>query len=95
MNAPLVLGVGLNLLLTLVTPLATQSMTVAAILTPFVALQVVGAALIAMGKAKLGAICTMIGSALFIPLGAIAFIGARRVLDELEQRRFHERRVAG
>jgi hypothetical protein len=88
-------GVGLNLVLALVAPLATQSMTVAAILTPFVALQVGGAALVAAGKPKIGAICTMIGSAAFIPLGAIALVGARRVLDELEQLRFQERRAAG
>ena len=93
-NALLVAGVGLNTVLALVAPWATQSVTIAAILIPFVALQLVGAALIATGKPKVGALCTMIGSAVFVPLGMIASIGARRVLDELEQRRFNERRAA-
>lgn len=93
MNTSLVLGVGINSVLAVLATVAMPSTAVAAILTPFVALQLVGAALIAAGKPKAGAICTMIGSAAFIPLGAIAFLGARRVLDELEQRRFHERRT--
>src|SRR6186713_2157633 len=93
-NALVVSGVGLNSVLAVVAPWATQSMAMAAILIPFLALQLLGAALIATRKPKLGAICTMIGSAVFVPLGMIAFIGARRVLDELEQRRFDARRAA-
>jgi hypothetical protein len=53
---------------------------------------VLGSLFLLAGSAKLGAKLVFIGSVLFVPLGLVAIVGARKVLDaeneaELELRR--------
>ena len=64
-------------------------------LTPSaLAMCVVGVVLVSAGKPKAGAITVMLGSFGFVPLGLIAVLGARRVLDELEAQRLDARRAS-
>ena len=94
LNPLLLLGVGLNAALAVMASVASDSSVFALILAPLVALCVVGLGLISAGKTKAGAITVMVGSFGFIPLGLIAVLGARRVLDELEAQRFNARRAS-
>lgn len=94
LNPLLLVGVGLNTALGLVASLGADSSLFAVILGPLVALCVVGVVLVSAGKPKAGAITVMLGSFGFVPLGLIAVLGARRVLDELEAQRLDARRAS-
>jgi len=93
LNPLLLVGVGLNAALGLLASLTSDSIVFAVVLGPLVALSVMGLLLISAGKTKAGAITVMVGSFGFIPLGLIAVLGARRVLDDLEAQRFNARRA--
>jgi len=47
-----------------------------------------------LGKKKAGGILVMVGSALFVPLGLIAIIGARTWMATSAEEGLHERRMA-
>lgn len=94
LNPLLLLGVALNAALGVMASVTSESSVFAMILGPLVAVCVAGLVLISAGKAKAGAITVMIGSFGFVPLGLIAVLGARKVLDELEAQRFNARRAS-
>ena len=56
------------------------------------ALAAIGAALIAAGRRKVGAIVVLVGSLPQVPIGLIAAWGARTVLDTLAREDFERRR---
>jgi hypothetical protein len=60
----------------------------------FVALSIAGIVLVAAGSRRTGAIVAMIGSVVFVPIGIIGAIGARKILDQLKQEEFERRRTA-
>ena len=93
MNPLLMVGVVLNSLVTLslfaadeYPPFIAQTMSI------FDAISLLGIMMILFGAKKAGAITAFIGCVVFIPLGLIGAIGARRVLDELNREEFEKRR---
>ncbi len=57
------------------------------------AVSVVGTILIACGQKRAGAITVIVGAIGFVPIGLLAVVGARRVLDSLANEQFQKRRA--
>lgn len=57
-----------------------------------VAVGVLGALLIVAGQRRFGAIAVIVSSVLFVPLGFVAMLGARMVMDSDNERAFDQRR---
>jgi hypothetical protein len=93
-NAPLLLGIGLNAVFALVMAVSGEYSWLGAVCLGSVAISMVGAAMIAAGQKRSGAIAVIVGAITFVPLGLIAVVGARRVLDALTAQEFERRRAA-
>lgn len=59
------------------------------ILTPFVAVYVLGIIFLLVGKLKQGSLLCIIGSAGFIPIGIIGIMGARSMSNKEKQTNFY------
>ncbi len=57
---------------------------------PFLILNCIAIFIILLGKPKTGSILFLIGSILFIPIGLIGAIGARKILNEIKEKKFLE-----
>ncbi|MBK8013093.1 MAG: hypothetical protein IPK13_17270 [Deltaproteobacteria bacterium] len=56
-----------------------------------VALSLLGALMASGGERKLGARLVMVGCAVFVPIGLIGVLGARKILDEIDREEFEAR----
>ena len=83
----LVVGIVLNTVVTLLAGASYGSVVMIIVGIPL-AISYVGLALIAGGNRTLGAKLALGGSVLFVPLGMIAVMGARQVLDEVAREQF-------
>lgn len=81
MNGLLMVGVVLNTVVALIA--GSQGSLLLAIAGLPLLGSYVGLALIASGNRKLGARFALFSSALFVPIGLVAVMGARQILDEL------------
>lgn len=57
---------------------------------PFLILNCIAILIILLGKPKTGSILFLIGSVLFIPIGLIGAIGARKILNKIKEKKFLE-----
>lgn len=55
-------------------------------------ISLLGVVMIVIGNPKFGATAFLIGSVLFLPIGVIGMIGATKVLDQLEEEDFENRK---
>ncbi|WP_109436914.1 hypothetical protein [Aquimarina sp. AU119] len=57
---------------------------------PFLILNCIGIIIILLGKPKTGSTLFLIGSILFVPIGLIGVMGARKVLNKIKEDKFLE-----
>ena len=83
MNGLTVAGVVANGLVVLAALAGNYHIGLCSFLAVFAAFGMAGAILIAAGAEKLGAILVFTGSVVFVPLGFVGILGARKTLDQL------------
>lgn len=91
-NGKLIFGLVINAAMTAFA--ASQERVLLYVMGPFFALSLVGAMLVALGRARRGAQLVIAGSIGFVPAGVVAMLGARDVLDLLAQQELEARRRA-
>jgi hypothetical protein len=92
MNATLLLGVGLDALFAVAIMLLGEHPGLGVAMLVCAGASVLGAVLIAAEQRRFGAYLVLGSSIIFIPLGIVAALGARKVLDELSKQEFETRR---
>lgn len=55
---------------------------------PFLILNCIAVAIILLGQPKIGSILFLIGSVIFVPIGIIGAIGARKILNQIKEEKF-------
>lgn len=93
MNALLLLGVAANFLFAGLTTVSGEYPWLGPVLLALAGVSGLGVVLIAAGQKRAGAITVIVGSIAFVPLGLLAVVGARRVLDALNTTQFQARRA--
>jgi membrane protein implicated in regulation of membrane protease activity len=91
-NGLSLLGVALNLLFAVLCKASGEYDGLGTFLVGSALLSGLGIGLVAIGQLKAGAITVIVGSVVFVPLGLIAVVGARKTLDKLTQAEFEHRR---
>ena len=91
MNAQSVIGVALNA--ALCGAVRAEMPTLSLVLAACVACSALGLGLCALGSKKGGAYLIIAGAVPFVPLGLIAVLGARKVLDAMAVAEFEARRA--
>ena len=94
MNPLLIVGALLNVCFALLVAANPVTRFLAPAFLLFGVGQVVGLTLVATNRRRMGARLVLLSSLLFVPLGLIAVLGARQVLDRLERDDFCTRRSA-
>lgn len=89
-NGKLLFGLLINAAMTAF--VAIEERVLLYVMGPFLALSLLGAALLLLGHARRGAQLVIAGSIGFIPAGLVAVLGARDVLDSLSQQELEARR---
>ncbi len=57
---------------------------------PFLILNSIGIIIILLGKPKIGSTLFLIGSIIFVPIGLIGAIGAKKILNKIKEDQFLE-----
>lgn len=89
-NILLAVGLAIHALITLGT---LTHPILAIVMGAFLALNVIGLALIASGQQKKGAWVYIVGCVGFVPIGILGMLGARGILNEVSQGEFELRRA--
>lgn len=82
-----------NSLITLSLDADKRMAPLTSVLWLFVALAAVGVITMLVGQRRAGAMLALVGSAVFIPIGLVGAIGARQVLDQIEEEGIAQRRL--
>lgn len=89
-NSQMVIWLVIQLLMLLFTMSSQEqeSLIIFWMTLPFAILNCIAIAIILFGKPKTGSILFFIGSVLFIPIGIIGAIGARKNLNQIKKEKF-------
>ncbi len=89
-NSQLIIWLVIQLLLVLFTMSSEgkESLIIFWLTLPFLILNCIGVIIIVSGKPKTGSILFLIGSAIFVPIGIIGVIGARKILNQIKEEKF-------
>lgn len=86
------IGCGIAIHIFLSVSVSDQYPVLAIIMGLSTAVTVLGAVLLATGIRRVGAIMVIVGSVPFVPIGLIPILGARRVLDQINEEAFQAKR---